>query len=102
MSGRRSLGGCVVLPEAELVPLRVLAGREPAHVRDGHRVVGLAAELLHACGAVLDVVYGEVDARSTLAGLHVRDRSALLVADPRHVVLGWTGVGLELPPEERS
>src|SRR5581483_2622947 len=67
----------VVLPEAELVPLRVGAGREPAHVRNRHRVAGLAAELADA-------------------------RRAARVADARHVVLRRPRVRLELPAEERA
>jgi hypothetical protein len=34
---RRARGRCVGLPEPELVPVRVLAGREPAHARNRHR-----------------------------------------------------------------
>src|SRR5204862_6586196 len=44
----------------------------------------------------------EVGARAALAGLHVGDRRALLLADLRHVVLERTGGVLELPPEERA
>src|SRR5438132_4567112 len=100
---RRALrGGGVVLPEAELVPLRVFAGREPAHARHRLRLVRRAAELLHARGTGVDVVDVEVGARPSLAGLHVRDRGALLLADTGHVVLGRAGERLELPPEERA
>src|SRR5205085_12648709 len=66
------------------------------------RLIGLAAELVDAGGAVVDVVDGEVGARPALAGLHVRDRGALLVADARHVVLGRHRVALEFPTEERA
>src|SRR5207244_4069141 len=65
-------------------------------------LVGLAAELLDARDPVIDVVDVEVGARAALCGLHVRDRGALLVADPGHVVLGRPGIGLELPAEERA
>src|SRR5205814_8878017 len=98
----RGLSRRVVLPEAELVPVRVRAGREPAHAGDRHRLVRLAPELLHARRAGVDVVDVEVRARTSLAGLHVGDRPARLVADLGHVVLGRSGVGLELPPEERA
>ena len=50
----------------------------------------------------VDVVDAEVGARPALAGLHVGDRRATLVADPGHVVLGRARVRLELPPEERA
>ena len=53
----------VVLPEAEVVPFGVLAGREPAHPGNRHAVVGLAAELLHARDARVDVVDVEVHPR---------------------------------------
>src|SRR5581483_9133215 len=92
----------VVLPEAELVPLRVGAGREPAHVRNRHRVAGLAAELADARRAGVDVVDVEVRANAALARLHVRDRPAARVADARHVVLRRPRVRLELPAEERA
>src|SRR6266436_8121136 len=95
-------GRGVVLPEAELVPVRVLARGEPTHGRHRHRVAGLAAELLHPPRAGLDVVDVEVGAHPVLAGLHVRDRRALLVADPGHVVLRRAGKRLELPAEERA
>src|SRR5581483_10092716 len=92
----------VVLPEAELVSLRVGASREPAHLRDRHRLARLAPELAHARGAGGDVVDVEVGARPALSELHVRDRDALLLADLGHVVLGRPREGLELPPEERA
>ena len=62
----------VVLPETELVALRVLADREPAHARDRHGSSGFTAELLHAGGACVDVVDVEVDARSALVGRRPR------------------------------
>src|SRR5216683_2750467 len=99
---RRSRGRCVGLPEPELVPVRVLAGREPAHARNRHRLVCLPAELLHARRPCLDVVDREVRPRAALARLHVRDRRALLPADLRRVVLERAGVRLELPPEQRA
>ena len=37
-----------------------------------------------------------------LAGLHVGDRPARLLAHPRHVVLERAGKGLELPAEQRA
>src|SRR5438445_10319341 len=84
--------------------MRVLAGREPAHVRHRLRIVGLAAELLDLRRAGFDVVDREVGARSLLAELHVRDRGAALVADPRHEVIvrpdDW--VRLALPPEKND
>src|SRR5262249_62095008 len=49
-----------------------------------------------------DVVDAEVGARAALPGLHVRDRGALLVGEPGHVVLGRARVRLELPAEERA
>src|SRR5215471_16925777 len=99
---RRSWGRCVDLPEAELVPMRVRAGREPAHTRNRHRLVCLPAELGHSRRACLDVVDGEVRPRAALARLHVRDRRALLPADLRGVVLERAGIRLELPPEQRA
>src|SRR5206468_1692123 len=84
------------------VAVRVGAGREPAHARHRHRLVGLAAELAHARRTGIDVVDAEVRARAALPGLHVRDRAALLVAEPSHVVLGRPRVRLELPAEERA
>src|SRR5262245_24424684 len=98
----RGGSGRVGLPEAELVAVRVGAGREPAHARHRHRLVGLAPELGHARGARVDVVDAEVRARAALAGLHVGDRGALLVAEPGHVVLRRAGVRLELPAEQRA
>ena len=80
--------------------MRVLARHEPTHLRDRLRLVRLAAELLHTRGAGVDVVDVEVDAHPPLAGLHVRDSSTGLLAGPRHVVLGGTGVRLELPSEK--
>jgi len=59
-----------------------------------------AAALSHPGGAFVDVVDLEVGPGALLAGLHVRDRGALLVADLRHVVLGRARVGLELPAEQ--
>src|SRR6266571_4238750 len=99
---RRGRGGGVVLPQAEVVPLGVPAGREPAHARHRARVVRLATEFLHARGAGVDVVHVEVGANPALAGLHVGDRRARLVADSGHVVLERAGEGLELPLEERA
>src|SRR5215469_10654146 len=90
------------MPQAELVPLRVPAGREPAHARHGARLVCLAPKLLHALGAGLDVVHVEVGACASLAGLHVGDCQARLIAHARHVVLEGAREGLELPPEERA
>ena len=58
----------VVLPEAELVSVRVRARREPAHARDGHRRVRLAAELVHTGGPGVDVLHAEVGARARLPG----------------------------------
>ena len=52
----------VGLPEAEVVALGVPAGDEPAHPGDRLGFVGLAAELLHARDAGVDVVDVEVDA----------------------------------------
>src|SRR5207247_6634152 len=66
----------IVLPEAELVSVRVLAGHEPSHVGDRHRLARLAAELPDTRRAGLDLVDVEVGARASLAGLHVRDRAA--------------------------
>ena len=57
-------GRRVRLPEAERIALAVRARREPAHAGDGHRVARLAAELLHAGRAGVDVVDVEVDARA--------------------------------------
>src|SRR5947207_1874909 len=57
---RRSWGRCVGLPEPELVPLRVGAGLEPAHGRNGHRRAGLPAELGHTRRTRVDVVVLEV------------------------------------------
>src|SRR5205823_11084329 len=89
------------LPETELVAVRVAAGREPAHLRDRHRIVGLAAELLHPRGACVDVVDAEVRPRALLARLHGRDRAARRLADPRHVVLPRSSRELlELPAEQ--
>src|SRR6516164_9590471 len=99
---RRWWGRCVDLPEAELVAVRVLAGREQAHARNRHRLACLAAELVHACHARLDVIDREVRPHAVLARLHVRDRRALLPADLRGVVLERAGIGLELPPEQRA
>src|SRR5262249_42723794 len=93
-------GGRVVPPEAELVSLRVLGRHEPAHARHRGRVVRLAPKVPDARGARVDVVHGEVGARAPLAGLHVGDRQAPLVADACHVVLEGTGIRLELPAEQ--
>src|SRR5439155_11122367 len=101
LSGR-GWGGRIVLPETELVPSGVLAGGEPAHVRHRSRLSGLAAELPHARGTSVDVVHVEVRAYPMLAGLHVADRGAGLVADSGHVVFERSRVRLELPPEERA
>ena len=91
----------VVLPEAELVALGVLADREPAHARDGHRLAGLAAELGDARVAGVDVVDVEVDARARACRLGPIDRAARVFGEPRHVVLGRAALeGLELPAEE--
>src|SRR6266581_9132297 len=99
---RRGWGRCVGLPEPELVPVWVLAGREPAHARNRHRLVCLPAELVHTRRTCLDVVDREVRARAALARLHVRDRRTLLPANLRRVVLERAGVRLELPPEQRA
>src|SRR2546430_15878213 len=53
-----------------------------------------------ARGTGVDVVHREVGARAALAGLHVGDRQAPLVADACHVVLEGPGIGVELPPEQ--
>src|SRR5207247_5062990 len=82
--------------------VRVVADGEPAHAWHRLRLVGLAAELLHARDAGVDVVDLEVGARAAFAGLNVRDTRALLVAEPRRVVLGRAGERLELPAEERA
>src|SRR6185503_11912698 len=98
----RGLGGVLVdLPEPELVPLRVLADGEPAHLRNGHGLAGLAAELLYASDALADVVDVEVRPDPALAGLHVGDGDAPLVVDASREVLTRSGVRLtELPPEQ--
>src|SRR6059058_3519421 len=101
LSGR-GRSGRVDLPETELIPSGVLADGEPAHVRHRSRLSSLAAELPHARGAGVDFVHVEVCAYPMLAGLHVGDRGAGLVADPGHVVLERSGERLELPPEERA
>jgi len=62
--------GGVVLPETELVSLRIPAGREPAHARHGHRLVGFAAKLSDAGGTGVD---------------HEGDQSALAALYDRHV-----------------
>src|SRR2546430_13565849 len=48
-----------------------------------------------ARGTGVDVVHLEVGARAALAGLHVGDRQAPLVADACHVVLEGPGIGVE-------
>src|SRR6516225_5440721 len=97
---RRSRGRCVGLPEPELVPVRVLTGREPAHGRDRHRLACLPAEFLYPHRTCLDVVYREVRPHAVLARLHVGDRRALLPANLRRVVLERAGVRLELPAKQ--
>jgi hypothetical protein len=61
---RRWWGRCAGLPEAEFIAVRVLAGREPAHVRDRHWLVCLSAEFVHTCRTCLDVVDREVRPRA--------------------------------------
>src|SRR5262245_40791730 len=96
----RGLGRVLVdLPETELVALRALAHREPAHLRHAHVFAGLAAQLLHPGHALADVVDVEVRADPALAGLHVRHRDAALVVDAGREVLARPRVRLtELPP----
>src|SRR6266581_1865061 len=102
LTGHRRWGRCVGLPEPELAPLRVLAGREPAHARNRHRLVRLPAEFRHTRRTCLDVVDREVRPHTALARLHVRDRRALLPANLRGVVLERARVRLEPPPEQRA
>src|ERR687892_548405 len=91
----------VVLPEAELVPLGVLADREPAHAGNGQRLAGLAAERAHLRVTGVDVVDVEVHAGSPLVGRIGRvDRAARVLGEPRHVVLRRSRELLELPAEE--
>src|SRR6516225_6731949 len=97
---RRSRGRSVGLPEPEFVPLRVLAGREPAHGRNRRGLVCLAAEVLHTRRTCLDVIDSEVRPHAALARLHVRYGRALLPADLRGVVLERAGVRLKLPSEQ--
>src|SRR6516162_9408128 len=97
---RRSRGRRVGLPQPELVPVRVLAGREPAHGRNRCRGACLPAELIHTRRARFNVIDREVRPHTALARLHIRDRYALLAADLGRVVLERAGVRLELPPEQ--
>ena len=62
----------------------------------------MAAEFLHLRRAGIDVVDVEVRPRAFLARLHIRDRSAAVIADARHEVLARDVARslLELPPEE--
>src|SRR5690348_13061291 len=99
---RRWWGRGVGLPEAELVAVRVRAGREPAHAGNRRRLACLPAELVHPRRPRVDVVDREVGPGAAFARLHVGDRRALLPADLRGVVLERAGVGLELPPEQRA
>src|SRR5918994_682158 len=71
----------VVLPEPELVALRVLADGEPAHAWHRQRLAGLAAELGDTRVVSLDVVGAEVDARSATVALCSHDRAALGVRE---------------------
>src|SRR4029077_5663978 len=80
--------------------VRVGAGREPAHAGHGHLVARVSAELAHPRDAGVDLVDVEVRARALLAGLHVRDRRALALAEPGHVVLARPREVLELEPKE--
>src|SRR5581483_11030539 len=95
-------GRLVALPEAELVAVRIAAGGEPAHLGDRGGLARLAAELPDASHAGVDLVDREVGARAAPSRLHVRDRRALVLGDPGHVVLGRAGKRLELPAEQRG
>src|SRR5262252_8193649 len=99
---RRWRGRCVGLPEAELVAVRVRAGREPAHGGNRHRLACLPAEFVHPRRACLDVVDCEVGPSAALARLHVGDRRGPRPLNLARVVLERSGIGLELPPEQRA
>src|SRR5438128_10239811 len=64
-----------------------ILGTGAGSTRHRSRLVRLAAELLHACRAGVDVIDVEVGARPALAWLHARDRAAHLVGVPGHEVL---------------
>src|SRR6516225_3816403 len=99
---RRWWGRCVGLPKAELVAVRVLAGREPAHARNRHRLARLPTELVHPRCTGLDVIDREVRSCAALARLHVRDRRGPRPLNLTRVILERAGVGLELPPKQRA
>src|SRR3990170_1388773 len=104
-AGSGLLGRCsrrIGLPETELVPLGVLADREPAHPRDRHRVSPFAAELADARCSRVDVVDVEVHAHPPLVAVRTVDRATHLLGELGHVVLGRPWKLLELPPEERA
>src|SRR4026209_2760905 len=71
------------LPEAELVPLVVLADREPAHRGHGDRVTGLATELRDPRGAGVDVVDVEVGSRAACVRVLAVDRAARVLGEAR-------------------
>src|SRR5437588_10832344 len=63
------------------------------------RLVRLTTELPHTRRTGVDVIDSEVHPDAVLAGLHVGDRAACLVADLGHVVLERPRKRLELPTE---
>src|SRR3954453_411992 len=92
----RHRGVLVALEEGEVVPLAVLAAREPADLRNRLLLLRLAAELAHLREIAVDVVAAEVDARPRHS-FHAVDAAALAVLLPHQVLhAGHAGI-VDLP-----
>src|SRR4051794_6798254 len=79
-------GGSVALPEAERVPLGVLAGGKPAVARHRRFLTGSPAVLCHLGKRGVDVLGVEVDGEVARLGA-ARDRAALVLAGLEHPVV---------------
>jgi hypothetical protein len=75
--------GIVVLPEVELVALRVTAGGEPAPVGHRPRVVGLAAQFLGQRGASVDGTGSPTKTSSTRQHMRWQSKTKMATRGPR-------------------
>src|SRR3954463_52206 len=92
----RHRGVLVALEEGEVVPLAVLAAREPADLRNRLLLLRLAAELAHLREIAVDVVAAEVDARPRHS-FHAVDAAALAVLLPHQVLHAGHARIVDLP-----